>query len=113
MATFGPLQISIVALHLEETVFVKSSLPELPVNIGCNDKIILLFHKLEKLLIQGCYIPKTDKVDAPAAMMMHSVEAISSRASAICLKQPVVDVTVLIFENIEDNMSDVFSLIHK
>ena len=63
MAALGTLQISIVALHLEESVFVKSCLSELPVNIGRNDKIILLIQKLEKLLIQGRNIPKTDIVD--------------------------------------------------
>ena len=41
----------IVALRVEQAVLVKSCLLELVVNIGGQDKIVLVFHKLEQALV--------------------------------------------------------------
>ena len=50
-ARFATLEQTIIALRVEQPLFVKTRLLKAVVNVGCDNEIILVLHQLQKVIV--------------------------------------------------------------
>ena len=80
---FRTLEKTIIALGIEQPLFVEASLLKLVINIGSDDEIILVLHKFQEVVVNGFrggHIAVVENVPAPVGpMFLLGRELVESR----------------------------------